>query len=94
MKLLDARAEKIEIAGRPFKHYCKRISGSPLRVILRPVSSVISPKSCRVCAAIRGATAAALMPATLEPEPLAKHPSRQTTSRVSGSGHAAFTYPD
>ena len=27
MKLLDARAEKIEIAGRPFKHYCKRISG-------------------------------------------------------------------
>ena len=29
MKLLDARAEKIEIAGRPFKHYCKRISGPP-----------------------------------------------------------------
>ena len=27
MKLLDARAEKIEIAGRPFKHYCARISG-------------------------------------------------------------------
>ena len=29
MKLLDVRAEKIEIAGRPFKHYCKRISGPP-----------------------------------------------------------------
>ena len=27
MKLLDARAEKIEIAGRPFKHYCARTSG-------------------------------------------------------------------
>lgn len=48
-------------------------SPAPLRVILRPVSSVISPKSCRVCAAIRGATAATLMPATLEPEPFAKH---------------------
>ena len=27
MKTLDERAQKIEIAGRPFKHYCARISG-------------------------------------------------------------------